>query len=87
MHYLPDVQDGAVMGFYAFVHDVTELTDSRMQLAAAQRDNAAMLETLNHHMVVSVADPSGRIVDVNDAFCKLSGYSPRLSCWVATTAS
>lgn len=75
VHYLPDVQDGAVMGFYALVHDVTELTDSRMQLAAAQRDNAAMLETLNHHMVVSVADPSGRIVDVNDAFCKLSGYT------------
>lgn len=75
VHYLPDLQDGAVMGFYAFVHDVTELTESRMQLAAAQRDNAAMLETLNHHMVVSVADPLGRIVDVNEAFCRLSGYT------------
>lgn len=74
VHYLPDTADGQVKGFYAFVHDVTELTESRLQLAAVQRDNAALLETLNQHSIVSVADRQGRIVDVNDAFCRISGF-------------
>lgn len=75
VHYLPDVQEGAVKGFYAFVHDVTELTESRLQLAVAQRDNAALLQTLNQHALVSVADKEGRIIEVNDAFCTVSGYT------------
>ncbi len=74
VHYLPDIADGQVKGFYAFVHDVTELNESRLQLAAAQRDNAALLETLNKHTIVSVADRIGRIIDVNDAFCRISGF-------------
>jgi PAS domain S-box-containing protein len=74
VHYLPDVQDGEVKGFYAFVHDVTELTESRLQLAAAQRDNAALLQTLHQHAIVSVADRAGRIIDVNEAFCSVSGF-------------
>ncbi len=73
VHYLPDVQEGEVKGFYAFVHDVTELTESRLQLAAAQRDNAALLQTLHQHAIVSVADREGRILDVNEAFCHVSG--------------
>ncbi|MGE6211671.1 PAS domain S-box protein [Comamonas aquatica] len=75
LHFLPDVQDGAVKGFYAFVHDVTELTESRLQLAAAQRDNIALLQTLNQHAIVSVADRTGRIIEVNDAFCHISGFA------------
>ncbi len=74
VHYLPDTQDGAVKGFYAFVHDVTELTESRMQLAGAQRDNVALLQTLNQRAIVSVADRTGRIIEVNDAFCHISGF-------------
>ncbi len=75
VHYVPDREDGEVRGFYAFVHDVTELTDSRLRLAAAQRDNAALLQTLHQHAIVSVADRSGLIVEVNDAFCAISGYT------------
>ncbi|BEU97693.1 PAS domain S-box protein [Acidovorax sp. DW039] len=75
VHYLPDIQDGRIKGFYAFVHDVTELTESRLQLAIAQRDNAALLQTLNQHAIVSVADRAGRIIEVNDAFCHISGYT------------
>ena len=75
VHYLPDVQEGVVKGFYAFVHDVTELTESRMQLAAAQRDNLALLQTLNQHAIISVADRTGRILEVNDAFCRVSGFA------------
>ncbi|MCC9648447.1 PAS domain S-box protein [Rubrivivax sp. JA1029] len=75
VQYVPDVDaDGGVRGFYSFVHDVTELNESRLRLAAAQRDNAALLQTLDRHAIVSVADRAGRIVEVNEAFCRVSGY-------------
>ncbi|TXC65508.1 PAS domain S-box protein [Piscinibacter aquaticus] len=74
-HYLPDVADGEVLGFYVMVHDVSEITESRLQLAAAQRDNAALLQTLDRFAMVSVADRSGRIVSVNEALCRLSGHA------------
>ncbi|MEK8049276.1 CHASE domain-containing protein [Ideonella sp. DXS22W] len=39
-HYLPDLRDGQVQGFYVLVHDVSELTEGRMRLA----DSEAFLE-------------------------------------------
>ncbi len=74
-HYLPDVVGGEVPGFYVLAHDVTELTRSRAQLAAAQRDNAALLQAIHEHSIVSVTDRRGRIIEVNDSFCRISGYS------------
>ena len=73
-HYLPDIVDGEVKGFYVLVHDVSELTENRMRLAAAQRDNAALLHTLHHHASILVTDRDGAIIEVNDSFCCLSGY-------------
>jgi PAS domain S-box-containing protein len=75
VNYLPDVQDGDVRGIYTLVHDVTELVDGRMKLAAAQRDSQALLSTLHQQAIVSVADRAGRILEVNDSFCDISGYS------------
>ncbi len=75
VHYLPDVVDGEVQGFYVLVHDVSELVEGRRRLAAAQRDNEALLRTLHQHAIVSVADRAGRVTDVNDSFCAISGYS------------
>jgi PAS domain S-box-containing protein len=75
VHYLPDMVGDRARGFYVFVHDVTELTESRLRLAKAQRDNAVLLQTLHQHAIVSVADRAGRIIDVNEAFCQISGYS------------
>ncbi|WAC73058.1 PAS domain S-box protein [Roseateles sp. SL47] len=34
-HYLPDVVDGEVQGFYVLVHDITELRESRLHAAAS----------------------------------------------------
>ena len=75
VNYLPEVQDGEVRGIYTLVHDVTELVEGRMKLAAAQRDSQALLSTLHQHAIVSVADRAGRILEVNDSFCEISGYS------------
>ena len=74
-HYLPDLVDGEVRGFYVLVHDVTELTETRRQAAAAQRDNEFLLQTIHQHAIVSVTDARGIITDANEAFCKISGYA------------
>ena len=73
--YVPDVAGGEVRGFYVLVHDVSELTESRVQLDTAQRDNEALLSTIRLHAIVSVTDRDGCIVEVNDGFCQLSGYT------------
>lgn len=44
-------------------------------LQMALRDSDALLSTLNLHAIVSVADRAGNIIEVNDAFCAISGYS------------
>jgi len=73
-HYLPDIVNGEVRGFYVLVFDITELTESRLKLAAAQRDNEALQQTIQQHLIVSVADRAGRIIEVSDSFCHISGY-------------
>ena len=42
--------------------------------AAVDLDNDALLRAIHMHSIVSVADRAGCIVDVNDAFCRISGY-------------
>ncbi|HEX2837019.1 MAG TPA: response regulator [Phycisphaerales bacterium] len=42
---------------------------------AALRENEALRHTLDQHAIVSVADRSGRITQINDTFCRISGYS------------
>lgn len=73
-HYLPDVVEGAVEGFYVLVHDVTEQVESKTRLTAALHENQALLNTIRLHAIMSIADRSGRIIDVNDRFCDISGY-------------
>ena len=74
-HYLPDVVDGQVQGFYVLVHDITELKQSRQQAATALRDNEFLLDTIHRHAIMSVTDGGGRIIDANEAFCQISGYT------------
>ena len=74
-HYLPDVVDGEVRGFYAFVHDITQQTRDKASLAAALRETEALLSTIRLHAIFSVADRAGKIIDVNENFCAITGYS------------
>ncbi|MEP6620662.1 MAG: PAS domain-containing protein [bacterium] len=73
--YVPDVVDGKVRGFHVIVNDISELTESRLKLAAVVRENEALLRTLRQHAIVCVADADGRIIDVNDSLCRISGYA------------
>ena len=63
-----------LIGFMEIGSDVTEKRRARAELEAALRENDALLRTIHQHAIVSVTDRSGRIIDVNEAFCRISGY-------------
>lgn len=55
--------------------DITQSKKAALQLQIALRDSDALLSTLNLHAIVSIANSSGRIIDVNHAYCRISGYT------------
>ena len=65
---------GGLIGFMEVGTDITAQKATHQRLEAALRETDALLRTLHRHAIVSVADAAGRIVDVNDAFCAISGY-------------
>lgn len=73
-HYIPDVVDGVVKGFFVIVHDVTELSESRARLGRALQDNEALLRTINEQLFYSETDANGFIIDANENFCRIHGY-------------
>ena len=76
-NYVPDIVDREVRGFYAVVHDVTDLNKSRENLAAVARENEGLLRTVDHLAVVFVAQPDGKLSYVNEQLCKRSGFQRR----------
>ncbi len=73
---------GQFIGFMAIERDITELREAQqrerernMALAAALRDSESLMDTINAHAIVSEAGRDGRILRMNDAFCRISGYS------------
>jgi PAS domain S-box-containing protein len=64
----PELVDGKPVRLVGAIQDVT----ARKQAEAASN---ALLRTIHLHSIVSVADRAGRIIDVNDTFCAISGYS------------
>ncbi|GGX08423.1 PAS domain-containing hybrid sensor histidine kinase/response regulator [Undibacterium macrobrachii] len=73
-HYLPDLVDGEVKGFYSFVHDVTELVENRQKLDIALSEYQILLDTINRQLLYSVTDAEGTILEVNDYFCQVHGF-------------
>ncbi|HNA66747.1 MAG TPA: EAL domain-containing protein [Rhodocyclaceae bacterium] len=66
--YSPPIQAGGQTVLFSIMHDVTEkqLAESRLRLAAGVFDNA--------HEGIVVTDLSGTILEVNRAYCTLTGY-------------
>ena len=48
---------------------------SNEQLTRAMRESQSLLEAIDQHSIVSIANPAGDITYVNDLFCVISGYS------------
>jgi PAS domain S-box-containing protein len=74
VHYLPDPVDGKVHGFFVLVHDVSDIVEHRLKLAAALRENEVLLRTINEQLLCSITDTDGRILEVNDNLCRTLGY-------------
>ncbi len=66
---------GVIEKYIAICTDVTESKMAAQKLQAALRDSDALLSTLNMHAIVSIANGAGKIIDVNQAYCRISGYS------------
>jgi PAS domain S-box-containing protein len=52
-----------------------DLSSAKQRAEQALRDNTALLDTLHRYNLMSAADKSGKIIDANDAFCRISGYA------------
>lgn len=74
LHVVPEKVGEKVVGLYSLRHDLTDLRQSRQQLASVVRENEALLATINEQMLYSVTDCSGTIIEVNDNFCRVTGY-------------
>jgi diguanylate cyclase (GGDEF)-like protein/PAS domain S-box-containing protein len=68
--------------FCAFIHDITARKETQSLLLrakeGAERSSAELIsyiQAIDQHALVSVADPFGRIIQANDKFCEISGYS------------
>jgi len=66
---------GVLTGFMALESDITERKRSQQRLERLVRDNTELLSTLDLLGIISSADRSGKIMSVNDAFCRISGYT------------
>ncbi|MBK7006027.1 MAG: PAS domain-containing protein [Burkholderiales bacterium] len=66
---------GVLQGFMEIGTDITLQKRTRQRLETAIRDSAALLTTLEVHAITSTANRAGKITEVNDAFCDISGYS------------
>lgn len=65
---------GRQLGFIGVQDDITELVGSRDRLEQASREMSTLQDALDKHLIVSITDGSGRIIDVNSGFCTISGY-------------
>ncbi|MFA9274205.1 MAG: PAS domain-containing protein, partial [Candidatus Aquirickettsiella gammari] len=66
---------GVIEKYISICTDVTESKFAEQRLQAALRESDALLSTLNMHAIVSIANAAGKIIDVNQAYCRISGYT------------
>jgi diguanylate cyclase (GGDEF)-like protein/PAS domain S-box-containing protein len=55
--------------------DAKELLYAKHDLEQAFKELSAYMQAIDQHAIVSIADPQGRIIQVNQKFCDISGYS------------
>jgi PAS domain S-box-containing protein len=68
-------QENKIEKFIAISIDISASKNAATELESALRESNALLSALNMHAIVSIADSVGKIIDVNPAYCRISGYS------------
>ncbi len=54
---------------------IEELYHAKKELRESSRQIQLLKSALDKHTLYSIADRSGKIIEVNDGFCRISGYS------------
>lgn len=67
--------DGKIVGYIKINQNVSELKEAKRRLEDALRETETLLKTLHGHALVSVTDRNGVIIEANEGFCRISGYS------------
>lgn len=67
--------DGAVIGMFGTIQDVTARKRTEEALAQANKKLTDIQYAIDQAIIVAVTDVKGGITHANDAFCKISGYS------------
>lgn len=70
-HYIPDVVDGEVQGFYVLVSDVTQIKEIEAAYQASEARYRAVL--MDQTELISRFSRDGRFVFVNEAYCRFFG--------------
>ncbi len=72
VHYVPDVRNGAVQGFYALSMDVTPEKQAEKESARVALRNQSLLHAASDGIHVLTED--GRLREASDTFCAMLGY-------------
>jgi PAS domain S-box-containing protein len=61
--------------FIAIESDITHQKEMERMLRAALKESRDVMNALDQSAILSIADPEGRILEVNERFCTITGYS------------
>ncbi len=59
----------------SFLSMISDLIGSMIEFRKSQDELRLLKSSISNHMIVSRSDREGNIVDVNEKFCRVSGYS------------
>lgn len=72
-HYIPDVVNGLVEGFYVLISDITQIKEIEAAYHASEARYRAVL--MDQTELISRISRDGRFIFVNDAYCRFFGKS------------
>jgi len=60
--------------FIAIESDISNQKEMERMLRAALKESRDVMNALDQSAIISIADPEGRILEVNERFCAITGY-------------
>ncbi|MBI4804874.1 MAG: PAS domain S-box protein [Desulfovibrio sp.] len=81
-HYIPDIVDGQVLGFYALITDITTVKQAEEAMAASLKEKEVLLREIHHRVknnlqivssLLSLQSQGGRAASVQDVLTESKG--------------